>query len=130
VAVKELSRFAEDIKDSKAWKEMQHEVHMLGTYNHPNIMRCVHACVTSCCSWRVCACTGMLPWGLLLLQLQLLLIRSGYVFVCACVRVHMRTHGCMHMHSCTYVSGEASARGSMANFPSRHLFHGHTCFLL
>jgi hypothetical protein len=41
VAVKELLGFSGSPDDSKMWQEMQNEVHMLGTYNHPNIMRCV-----------------------------------------------------------------------------------------
>ena len=45
VAVKELTAIVGDIQDTKAWQDMQHEVHMLGTYNHPNIMRCVCVCV-------------------------------------------------------------------------------------
>lgn len=39
VAVKELLGFSGSPDDSKIWQEMQNEVHMLGTYNHPNIMR-------------------------------------------------------------------------------------------
>uniref|UniRef100_A0A7S3R324 Protein kinase domain-containing protein n=1 Tax=Dunaliella tertiolecta TaxID=3047 RepID=A0A7S3R324_DUNTE len=45
VAVKELTGLAGDFRDTKAWQDMQHEVHMLGTYNHPNIMRFMAVCL-------------------------------------------------------------------------------------
>jgi len=44
VAVKELSSFGGDIRDTKAWQDMQHEVHMLGTYNPTTPASC-GACV-------------------------------------------------------------------------------------
>ncbi|GFH32190.1 protein kinase domain-containing protein, partial [Haematococcus lacustris] len=45
VAVKELTSFTGVDGDVRAWQEMQNEVHMLGTYNHPNIVRFMAICL-------------------------------------------------------------------------------------
>ncbi len=45
VAVKELLGFNGQGCDDKLWEEMQNEVHLLGTYNHPNIMRFMAVCI-------------------------------------------------------------------------------------
>jgi serine/threonine protein kinase len=44
VAVKELMGFGSAAGDDRLWEEMQNEVHMLGTYNHPNVVRFVGVC--------------------------------------------------------------------------------------